>query len=456
MAAMTTANEKAPEPQGGAETRRPSRILIDCTETFASGLTTGIQRVVREIAGRAEQLSRDTGIPCIPIITDGVKVRQVPFDALASRNGSVARPRGRVVIDRGRAIWDRWVEPLLGGLSLRVAARRFAWLLLIMAPMRLKRRTESPEIPLQKGDLLLLPDSFWGLGYSVRLAGKARANGVCVVPVIHDIFPITHPELSDSKNAAVFKTAFGQLLPASDALLAVSRFTQSQVEALLKRQGLPVPPIMSFRLGADPFPLGPEAAPFEADLFPLQNIYLMVGTIEPRKGHAVVLDAFERLWHEGSQATLVFIGRVGWRCEGLRNRLESHPLRGRRLFVFYDATDAELHHAYTHAKALIIASRVEGFGLPLVEAMRYGVPVIASDIEVFREIGGDYPEYFAVDDVDELHQLLDQNERREIGARSPRDWPGWDEAARDALQAAIMLYSDRVVQDMTSVLPPNC
>lgn len=437
---MTTANQEVPDPQEEVRVCRPSRILIDCTETIASGRLTGIQRVVREIAGRTEWLSREVGIPCIAVITDGVKVRRAPLDALERRNGRMMRTGGRAIIDKWRATWGRWSEPLLESLGVRLAARRLVWRFFIMTPVRLGHRANNIKILTQSGDLLLLPDSFWGLACSVRLAERARAAGVCVVPVIHDIFPITHPELSDSKNTTAFKAAPGRLLPASDALLTVSGFTQSQVEALLERRGLRVPPIQSFRLGADPFPLGSVAASCDAELLPLRDIYLMVGTIEPRKGHAAVLDAFERLWSNGSQATLVLIGRVGWRCEGLRKRLESHALRGRHLFVFYDATDVELHHAYTHAKALIMASRVEGFGLPLVEAMRYGVPVIASDIEVFREIGGDYPEYFAVDDVEDLCRLLGQNERRENATRSPRYWPSWDEAALGAAGGGQALF----------------
>ncbi len=439
---MNVSNQETPEAQMGADRARPSRILIDCTETFASGLTTGIQRVVQKIAGRAEQLSREIGIPCIVIVTDGVKVRRIPFPVLAPSHNRVGRTRGRIIIDKGRAIWDRWVEPLFGRLDLRAAARRSAWILFIMMPMRLRKGTGHLEMEVQKGDLLLLPDSFWGLGYSVRLAEKAHVIGACVVPIIHDIFPITHPEFADTKNATAFKAAFARLVSVSHGLLTVSLFTQGEVQTLLTQQGACVPPIRSFRLGADAFAGASQAIPVRTEIQQLRDLYLMVGTIEPRKGHATVLDAFDQLWRNGGDATLVLVGRVGWRCEEFQRRLDAHPLLKRRLFVFYDATDSDLDYLYKQARALVIASRVEGFGLPLVEAMRYGVPVIASRIDVFREVGEDYPDYFSVDDAADLLGILEQYERQGGVTRPPRDWPTWDESALSAMWAAVSLYED--------------
>ena len=431
----------------GTDRARPSRILIDCTETFASGLTTGIQRVVQKITGRAEQLSQATGIPCIPIITDGAKVRPaLLMPVRTSSNGHVVRTRGRTIINKGRAIWDRWIEPVFGGLGLRAVARRAAWKLFIMTPARFRESVRHWEMDVQKGDLLLLPDSFWGLAYSVRLAEKARAIGACVIPVIHDIFPITHPEFADAKNAIGFKTAFDRLIPASDALLTISRFTQSEVETLLIRQGVPVPRIRSFRLGADAFSDWSQATPIRAEIQKLRDVYLMVGTIEPRKGHVTVLDAFDRLWRNGQAPILVVVGRIGWRCKDLQKRLEAHPLRNQRLFVFYEATDADVDYLYRQARAVVLASRVEGFGLPLVEAMRHGAPVIASNIDVFREIGEDYPDYFIADDVEDLSRILDKHERLGGVGRHPRDWITWDEAALSAIRGAINLYGEWFAQ----------
>ena len=132
----------------------------------------------------------------------------------------------------------------------------------------------------------------------------------------------------------------------------------------------------------------------------------MVGTIEPRKRHAFVLDALERLWADGSPARLLLLGKAGWADPNLVKRLRSHPEIGHRLLWLDDAGDAEVHRAYEEVDALIFASVYEGFGLPIVEAARMGLPVIASDIPVLREVGGDGAAYFRVDDAAALAEAV--------------------------------------------------
>ncbi len=124
--------------------------------------------------------------------------------------------------------------------------------------------------------------------------------------------------------------------------------------------------------------------------------FVLVGTIEPRKGHAIALAAFERLWRVGVDAKLVFIGRRGWHVDTVLARIEGHPEFGRRLFWFDGADDSDLAFAYDHCAAVLAPAYAEGFGLPLVEAARKNKPVICSDIPVFREVGGAGAIYFRV------------------------------------------------------------
>jgi alpha-1,2-rhamnosyltransferase len=118
--------------------------------------------------------------------------------------------------------------------------------------------------------------------------------------------------------------------------------------------------------------------------------------------------------------------------------MRSHPEHGRRLFWFEDGSDAELDFAYRHAAALIFASRFEGFGLPLVEAMQYGLPVLASDIPVFREIGGDYPDFFQPGDelaiYDAVRRFADSRISSPNKTRTPKPWPSWTDSARMLLE----------------------
>jgi glycosyltransferase involved in cell wall biosynthesis len=129
---------------------------------------------------------------------------------------------------------------------------------------------------------------------------------------------------------------------------------------------------------------GPEA--FLLDRLKTAKTFLSVGTIEPRKAQDHLLDAFDLLWQQGSDLYLVLVGKKGWMVDELIKRFESHPEYQRRFFWFASADDAMLAALYEAADCLIAASHGEGFGLPLAEAEQFGLPVLARDIPVFREV----------------------------------------------------------------------
>ncbi len=81
------------------------------------------------------------------------------------------------------------------------------------------------------------------------------------------------------------------------------------------------------------------------------------------------------------------VGRVGWLCEDILIQLEKHTRRNRELFVFHDLSDAELQYCYSSSRGVIFPSIVEGFGLPIVEALWHGQKTFASDTPIHREVG---------------------------------------------------------------------
>lgn len=168
--------------------------------------------------------------------------------------------------------------------------------------------------------------------------------------------------------------------------------------------------------------------------------FLMVGTLEPRKGHQQVIDAFELLWNSGANANLVIVGKKGWMVDELASRLLTHPLANSRLFWYSGATDHQLADAYAKSHCLIAASYGEGFGLPLIEAAQNGLPVIARDIEVFREIAGRHASYFKAKVPDELAQhILGWVEAYGKGAHvrsNGMPWLSWDDSAKKLLMRA--------------------
>jgi glycosyltransferase involved in cell wall biosynthesis len=151
-------------------------------------------------------------------------------------------------------------------------------------------------------------------------------------------------------------------------------------------------------LGAEPLQAKTDWEQSEKTIDPLPHnhhpTFLMVGTMEPRKGHEQALDAFEILWQKGLKVNLVIMGKRGWLTQSLSKRLEAHQEFNRQLYWFEQADDRMLGKAYSSADCLLAASFGEGFGLPLIEAASFGLPIIARDLPVFHEVAGDYATYF--------------------------------------------------------------
>ncbi len=135
-------------------------------------------------------------------------------------------------------------------------------------------------------------------------------------------------------------------------------------------------------------------------------IFMTVSTLEPRNGYPIALDAFEEVWDSGLDACYVIVGRHGWKSGRLAHRIVTHPEYGKRLFWFQSLSDADLILLYGAARAFVFPSIAEGFGLGLIEAAHYGLPVIASDIDVFREIGGEAVDFFEVGNAFHLSELI--------------------------------------------------
>jgi hypothetical protein len=112
-----------------------------------------------------------------------------------------------------------------------------------------------------------------------------------------------------------------------------------------------------------------------------------------------MLDAFEQLWEQGENVALCFAGKIGqaWEMNDLEQRIREHPQARKKFFFIENPSDAEINALYTAATSVITASIAEGFGLPIVEGALHKVPVLASDIPVFCEVGGEGAMYFSLE-----------------------------------------------------------
>jgi glycosyltransferase involved in cell wall biosynthesis len=225
-----------------------------------------------------------------------------------------------------------------------------------------------------------------------------RTIGVSVYFIVYDLLPWLLPDYFSSEVCANY-SRWLKVASASDGLVGISRTVADELLDVQKYMGTRRRRSLKigwFHLGADFKPSMSPTGDIRSEMSSLagKRFFLVVATIEPRKGHAQVLEAFEKLWSEGSDVHLVFAGKQGWMVEELVQRLCDLQQTEPRFHWFQDLTDVELEHAYLHAAGVIAASMGEGYGLPIVEALHYGCRVIARDIPVFREIAQEHAVYF--------------------------------------------------------------
>jgi glycosyltransferase involved in cell wall biosynthesis len=214
--------------------------------------------------------------------------------------------------------------------------------------------------------------------------------------MVHDVIPVTHPEYCRPGQQLLHERRLDTVLRTATAVITNSRATLQALSKYAASRGLPMPL-------AAAAPLAGAVLSPESDRRPVsQPYFVMLGTIEPRKNHWMILQVWRRLIEQhGERAPrLVIVGQRGWECEQVLDLLERCDLL--RGFVREETvcSDAELVTYLRHAQALLFPSFTEGYGLPLVEALNLGVPVLASNLPVFREIAGDIPEY--LDPLDAL------------------------------------------------------
>jgi glycosyltransferase involved in cell wall biosynthesis len=260
-------------------------------------------------------------------------------------------------------------------------------------------------------------DIFLGLDLNSRIAPSRQCDfltwqtqGVRFAFVVYDLLPALHPEWFTPRARQSFQRWLRTISVHADALFCISRSVATDMRTWLRQTGGIADstlPTNWFHLGADvqlsPLDATKLAHPLRGKSeAALRRCVLMVGTIEPRKGHGQVLDAFEQLWAHGHNNTLIIVGRKGWHVDALVERLRNHPEAGRRLVWLNDAPNNCLGALYRALGGLIMASEAEGFGLPLVEAARHGMPIFARDLPIFREVAGPHAYYFSCEHGAEL------------------------------------------------------
>ena len=221
-------------------------------------------------------------------------------------------------------------------------------------------------------------------------ATPLRMQGAKLVLMVHDLIPITHPEFVRKGDDIQHQARMRHALKMASGIITNSQHTLEALSAFARQHHYAMPPAV----------VAPLAHGFNLQAIAKQATYaspyfVMLGTIEPRKNHWMLLQLWQKLIAEMGAATpkLVIIGRRGWECDHVVDLLDRcEPLKG-HVIELSECTDNVLASILHGANALLFPTLTEGFGLPILEALQLNVPVIASDLAVFKEFAYDVPEY---------------------------------------------------------------
>lgn len=396
------------------------QLLIDVSVICQNDLKTGIQRVVRALIAEL-----------IQVPPDGYRVEPV------------------YLTDSG-GIWhyryaNSWTSNELGIPS--------GWI------------SDEP-IDYFSGDLMLVADFTGNLVVEAERAGvfeRFKNDGISLYFLIYDLLPIQMPE-NFPLSSFDFNEWLNTVGRVADGAMCISSTVAEElrlwVQATSPKRLLPMR-VSWFHLGADvensmPTTGMPKHAEKKLAMIQARPSFLMVGTIEPRKGYLQTLEAFTQLWLDGVDINLVVVGNEGWKSLPDKERrtipqivkmLNNHPELGKRLFWIKDASDEFLEKVYDVSTCLIASSEGEGFGLPLIEAAQHKLPIIARDIPVFREVAGEHGFYF--DGLspgvlaEAIKQWLKLHAKGKHRKSDNMPWLTWEESAQQLLSRILPVQTEK-------------
>lgn len=408
-------------------------VYIECTHTMISGLNTGIQRVVREVIRNLPEIAGLDGYQIKTItfqkdrfihkeflpLTAGIK-KKTSFSfwhllklifLYSRRSIAFILPDGKLKFFINGPRYDKRTLAHFVGFNIVDPLFKVIWNIKELLKIDKYKTPDFPKIEVFEGDILLLLDSSWYIKFWDEIE-RFKLSGAKVYNVVYDLIPITHPQFCDDYLVHVFKTYFHKSTFYVDKYICISNTVAKDLDKFLKGNSAQekASEISFFHLGSDfkisNFSEDQVSSEIKAVFKKQLPIYLIVCTIEPRKNHEYLLDVFNQLWAEGHEVGLCIVGRIGWKVDALIDSILSHPLLGKKLFMFNDATDMEVSYCYQYSQALLFPSVVEGFGLPIIEGLQRSLPVFASGTSIHKEVGKNFVNYFDITEKKTLKDLL--------------------------------------------------
>ncbi|WP_277980505.1 glycosyltransferase family 4 protein [Sphingomonas phyllosphaerae] len=247
-----------------------------------------------------------------------------------------------------------------------------------------------------RGSTIILLGAFWGLGNSIQPLARSKRDGVRLGAYVYDIIPVTHPEFCDEALVTDFTMAICELCATADFLLTISDATRHALAAFIAENGGRTIPMETVPLAHHLTREADHSVPWPKQLQRVKGkrYVAYVSTIEGRKNHLYVVNAWRRLIADGVDVPeLVFVGRHGWKIGALTDVLKTTGNLGGRLHIAHNLSDGELNAVYAGCDFSVFTSFVEGWGLPVGESLFHGRPCVASNTSSIPEVGGDLIDY---------------------------------------------------------------
>ncbi|MEP9367783.1 glycosyltransferase [Xanthobacter sp. VNH20] len=444
---------------------RVRRVLLDSSFVVADPAPLGIHRVMAQYAVHGERMAAAAGVgfQLVECTGEGGFARRitplvgVPEQPVATSSSLASRVATRVSLEVLRYVshvlstGSRFLASLVPVAPLK---RGSAWLAGIMDGLVPAVRASLVPAPARgeaivfaPGDVLFCAGFWHEMDFS--LYRRAAAAGAEIVFLVHDILPALMPTYYQYPWRQKFQNALVQALELGGYFYAVSAQSLNDLRDFALWRDMPISGSVAYN-GFDPPDERVAAAGAvmtEAQRAVLaQRPWLMVGTVEPKKGHRDAVAAFERLWREGYDRALVIIGRRGWMSEDMLEIICGSPWYGQKLFWYDDLGDAAVAAHYVGGHALLFPSLAEGFGLPPLEAATRGLPVLSRDIPVVREVLGSAGCYFSgmPEMLDAILSLEDPAAHAAVRYRLSRlTWYSWRTVVERVVEDLLLSPSAR-------------
>jgi glycosyltransferase involved in cell wall biosynthesis len=303
----------------------------------------------------------------------------------------------------------------------------------------------------RRSDILVGAGAGWSYSNIAAIRADKEAHGFRFALLCYDLIPILFPQFYKAHDVAAFRAYFDAAFPTADLVVVTAKRVEADVRAYCAGRGLALSRIAQVPLGSNIRAVSPARSALPAGLV-AGRYALFVSTIEPRKGHRVLYEAWLRLLVDGvPQKTgfkLVFVGRPGWMVDDLMRDLTGERVAG-SLVLLEMVDDATMAALYRGAAFCCYPSAYEGYGLPVVEAFRFGKAVLASSGGALPEVTGDYSPILDPDDVDAwcraLRDWIEHPQSRAAYEERIRSFrhPTWDEAAAQFFACLETLRSER-------------